>query len=343
MAHIFKQPTDQKGIIEFTHKEAGYFQTSNPIQSKINRLRSKYFIGIHFGGFSMGVAPPGYTDFVMGRKSVIGSPGKFHIQLASANFTPSFFQPTDQPKYWDIIHVARPSLVKRPVEFLKNIKKIYNLGYKFKILWVCPARKEEDPKDHLTNVVEIYRSMFTPSEQELFTLLRTSDDLGYLGLSQRQLAYFYQQSKVTTLFSDTEGSPKVIPEGLLCGCTIVVYKRLRGSGRDFLDSSNSVMFDDYDIAYKSLITAVERETKFDIEAIAEHMREDKTLPKLKEQFCHLYKQNNQSFDGELLNTDYLNLRLPAHFTNLPWGRGDFYTSDVMSESQFNIFADHLHI
>jgi G:T-mismatch repair DNA endonuclease (very short patch repair protein) len=342
LAHIFKKPTKQKGVIIFTHKEVGCFQSKPSILNKIGNIKNQCFIGVHFGGFSKGVAPPPYADFVMGRTSVVDSHGKFQIDLASANFTPSFFQPTNQPHYWDIIHVARPSLVKRPIEFIKNIKKLYNLGYKFKVLWVCPTRKEEEPRDHLTDVAEIYRSTFTPAEQELFTLLRLGNDLGYLGLSQRQLAYFYQHSKVITLFSDTEGSPKVITEGLLCGCDVVVYSGLRGSGRDFLDSTNSVMFNNYDYAFESLITAVERVCKVDVDKVAGYMREDKTVPKLKEKFNKLYQRNAQKFDGELINTDYLNLRLPAHFTNLPWGRGDFYTSDIMVESQFDIFMENLY-
>ena len=66
MAHIFKHPSEGKGVIVFTHKETGKAETV------ANQLRQKYFLGIHYGSAAnlYAMRQP-WQDFCMGAKSTV--------------------------------------------------------------------------------------------------------------------------------------------------------------------------------------------------------------------------------------------------------------------------------
>lgn len=104
--------------------------------------------------------------------------------------------------------MSRAGNVKRLDVFFDQVKKIYELGYRYKILLVCPKRNEETEQDHFVNIADVYYNTFTNEERHLFTLMRLDEDLEFKGLSKTQLAYFYQASKVSTLFSLCEEVPE---------------------------------------------------------------------------------------------------------------------------------------
>ena len=69
MAHIFKHPTDSaKGIVVISHQEA--YSGKDHYPDMMSRINEKYFIGVHYGGFSNGAPYPGFASFFMGRPSV---------------------------------------------------------------------------------------------------------------------------------------------------------------------------------------------------------------------------------------------------------------------------------
>ena len=347
MAHIFKKPSNgQNGIIVLSHQETGRIENNPDLYPMVNKLLDKYFIGVHYGGFSFGAHMPQFCHFYMGRDSVTDIkqrfPGAFHIPMASAQFTSTKFSYNpDVSKYWDIINVSRNAKIKKLDTFFQEVKKIYEAGYKYKILLVCASRKEETEQDHFVNIADVYYEMFTDEEREWFTLLRLSKDLEFKGLSKTQLAYLYQASKVSTLFSPQEGSPGVIPEALLTKLPVVTYKHQQGSGLDFLDNSNSILFENYEDAHHSLIEAVENYDKFNhnMDYLIENYREDKGVENIKTYFKKLYEIYNQQFDGELINTDDLVSRLPAHYVKLPWANKRFVNGHMTEMEQFKIFEE----
>lgn len=336
MATILKKPTESaKGVICFTHKEVSSIKPSC--------LQGKYFLGVHYGGFSIGATVPNWASFYFGRNSVVGNANHaIRIPLASANFTPECFKQIPCDKMWDIINVSRNARLKNLNLFFDAVKRLYSRKKMYRVLLVCPTRREENDWDHYTNITEVYYGRFSEKEREYFTLLRLSPELHYLGLSQSQLAMFYQHSKVCTLFSETEGSPKVITEALLCGCPIVVYNKQLGSGRDFLDKNNSVQFGNFAEADVALEEAVENYTSLiPSTALYDEMSITYTLPLLKQYLAGLYQSHGQVFDGELINTDNLNLRLPAHYVYNPWATSPYYTSDIKNAAQWEEFLRHV--
>jgi glycosyltransferase involved in cell wall biosynthesis len=345
MAHIFKHPSaHSKGIVVFTHQEVSHILSNPDIRRIIGNIEKNNFIGVHYGGFSFGSHYPPFCHFFMGRRSVVDiarrHPQTFEIPLGSAQFTSVDFCPNPAVhKYWDVICVSRNNVVKKLDVFFREIRKLYDNGYDYKILLVCPSRHEEEPRNHFLNITDVYYDMFSREERSRFTLLRLSPELEFKGMSKKQLSYFYQSSKVSTLLSDQEGSPGVIPEALLCGLPMVVYANQRGSGLDFLDETNSVQWLDYNEIYESLIHAVENYDKFNLNQtmLVMAFREDYNLKKLKNYFSNLYSKYGAFFDGELVNTDDLVSRLPAHYTGLPWANNRHYNGHMTTLDQFEIF------
>jgi glycosyltransferase involved in cell wall biosynthesis len=348
MAHIFKKhnkETKQKGIFVITHKEVDIF---NYIPEK---LRDLYYIGVHYGSAAnlRGTRKQPYQDFCMGARSTVAFLGEkpFRIPYNSRAFTPSYFiEDRSIPKYWDIINISRNANVKRLDQFLIAVRKLYDMGHMLKVLLVVPGCHNEKPETHFVDIVKAYEQLFNREERDLFTLMRLSPELGFLGISPSTIAHFYKSSKAFCLLSSAEGESRVIHEALLCGLPVVCYAGLLGGGRDYLNDTNSEQFADYDSIHLSLLKAAkgaDHHLVVDTENLSEELSEIKTLPKLKQLLEEMYNNDDNEFDGELINTDELNLRLPAHYLNVPWNTpaGNGVTADIVSKEQMTIFIKEL--
>ena len=376
MAHIFKLPKDgNKGILVFTHKEMKYFfRPSKPFGKKrpltylpfainlaytkyqkeprfvkeFEALRKKYFIGVHFGWHHTEFPELKYADFLMAGKGTVDFTPPAHIleiPMNSRNFISHRFADMNyNEKFWDIICVARAARFKNLDLLLKSIKKLNETEGKFhKVLLIIPPNANENPKQFYTEIIEDYYNWFTEEERNQITIMKLSKDLSLLGMPQNTLIHFYNASKVFTLFSEKEGESRVIAEALLCGLPVVVKSDLEGGGRDFLNPENAVYFDTFetaDIAFKTALANYETLRK-GTTSLKKDLRDDFTIPILKDYFKKLYQDNQMNFDGELLNLDYLDRRLPAHTHSVPWSINRFTTADIVSVEQFDIFKKYL--
>ena len=127
---------------------------------------------------------------------------------------------------------------------------------------------------------------------------------------------------------------------------MVIKRDQRGGAKDYLDKTNSVFFDTYDNAHEALIHAVKNYENFKIDSEKQQkvLGEENSLAEIKEYFNTLYEKNGQKFDGELINTDRLNVRIPAHLNeDIEWGRTRFKTADVLSEEQLTKFMKNLDL
>lgn len=377
MAHIFKHPTEySKGIVVFTHKEFNLFNYKlkpnstiirNPkvflknfykntllkksFQNKLRLIKKNYFIGIHWGGFSRGVYSPEWVDFNMTAKETakfVNSP--FIIPMNSANFTPEVMTNQNSEKYWDIICVAKNHKVKNLSILMHEIRKIYDLGYQYKVLFIIASNKNEDSHSFYTNILDDYFRMFNSKERELFTIIKTHPDTGFQGFSYSFLSHMYNQSKVFTIFSQKEGECRVIKEAQLCGLPIVVKSDMEGGGRDYLNKNNSIYFDDYEQAHKSLINAVESYNNFNFDTVnlRKDLSESSSIEKLHEYFKVLFENHNQEYDRKLTNLDNLNRRLPAHYfdQSITWASSEkfrFTTTDITNSKMLNQFCNALDL
>ena len=376
LAHIFKHPDrTAKGIVVFTHKELEFLRNRlvfsrrdwiNPftilkkaVKTLFNRKKNRdalslisdnYFIGIHWGFFSQNIETPEWVDFHMaaeGTCSFNGSP--YVIPLSSANFTPKIMKPIDAEKYWDVLCVAKNDKKKNYDLLINQVRKIYDCGYKYRILFVIASNRSEPEDGFYTSIFSDYFEKFSATERERFTIIKTHPETGFQGFSYSFLSHIYSQSKIFTIFSQREGECRAIKEAQLCGLPVVVKDDMEGGGRDYLNEENSSYFSNYDNAFKALIEAVENfeDFKVDYVGLEKHIGEESSLRKLKTFLEELYENNGQVFDGELLNTDNLNRRLPSHFfdADIRWANAPEYrfkTTDIVDQKMLSEFCDSLY-
>jgi len=320
----------------------------NRIEKVFNKIRRHYFIGVHIGANPAVISRYDNCDFYFASNQFDMKEIKhvLKIPLVSRNFTPKCFYNRRQEKYWDILCVARNIKIKNLDLFLKSIRKIYDLGYDFKVLLISPESRnqDQDPKKFYISLMNDYYKLFSDNERQNFSILQLSSEIGFPGLSSEVMSHFYNSSKIFSLFSNAEGGSKVISEALLCGLPVVVKENLEGGGRDFLSKDNSILFSSFENAHESLIKAVENFNLFNIEneTLCQNLSEEFSVEKLKEYFKKLFEENGQTFDGKLINTDRLNFRIPAHLNeNIPWTRDRFSTADIFSHIQLKIFMKNL--
>ncbi len=319
---------------------------SNIIRKAYRETRMHYFIGVHYGWTASSIPLYENCDFLMTPQKIDTNRNSqiLHIPLASRNFTPQCFQNKNQIKYWDILCVSRMGKFKNLDYLLKSIRKIFDQGCNYKVLMIVSENKKMDTKRFYTNLMDDYYSLFSYNERQNFSIMLLSSNIGFSGLPFEAMSHFYNSSKIFTLFSNVEGSSKAISEALLCGLPVVVKDNLEGGGRDFLRKNNSILFSSFENAHESLIVAVENYDLFKVEneTLRQSLSEEFSLEKIKEYFKKLFEENGQTFDGKLINTDHLNIRIPAHLNeNIPWAKDRFSTADILSHKQLKIFMRNL--
>ena len=317
-----------------------------PYSKAFQKIREQYFIGVHYGWTASRIPLYENCDFLMTAQQIDIKENNriLQIPLASRNFTPQCFQNKNQIKYWDILCVSRMVKFKNLNYFLKSIRKIFDQGYNYKVLMIVSENKKMGTKRFYTNLMDDYYSLFSYNERQNFSIMLLSSNLSFPGMPFEVMSHFYNSSKIFSLFSNVEGSSKVISEALLCGLPIVVKDDLEGGGRDFLSKDNSVLFSSFENAHESLIQAVENYDLFKVEneTLRQNLSEEFSLEKLKKYFKKLFEENGQTFDGKLINTDRLNIRIPAHLNeNIPWAKDRFSTADIVTRKQLEIFMRNL--
>ena len=374
MAHIFKHPTTKtKGIVVFTHKEMRWFFfnkkklikslakkfsfkksfeitktliSTNKLVDPFKKIQCQYFIGVHYGSNPTNDIYFKNCDFIMtpNKINITIDDHIIRIPLISRNFVPSLFTNRHQKKYWDILCMSRCQKFKNLDLLLKSVRKIYDLNYDYKILIFTQKNKDKDSKGFYTSLMDDYYELFSNKERNNFSIIQLSSEVALLGLSSELMVHLYNSAKIFTLFSQTEGGSKVISEALMCGLPVVVKNDLVGGGRDFLTKENSMFFSSYDTAHEVLIEAVDNYENFKVEPEQSRtlLGETESLEKLKGYFEILFDKHSQKFDGNLINTDRLNFRLPAHLNvDIEWAKDRFNTADILSMEQLTTFMDHL--
>ena len=375
MAHIFKYKMGSEfGVITLTHKEMFYIQSltsvkksKNPVSliksillvilfrkkiiKLIETLKTNYLVGVHWGWYFNNIKSPDWVDFHLAEESTCTFTNDVkRINLNSSKFIPkSISSKPKQEKFWDILCVAKSSKVKKLDEFLLSIRKIYDRGYSYKVLLLIASNLKEPDNLFYNDIFNDYNKLFSPSEKELFTIIKTHPKTGFQGLSYTTLGHFYRQSKVFALFSELEGVAKVIKEAQFSGLPIVLYSKFKGGGQDYVNKNNSITFDSYENAYLSLINAVENYTSFniDLKSISNELDESININKLKNGIKNIYKDLNLKWETDLINTDFLNRRLPAHFYEpftIPWAKDEefrYKSTDILSIKMLKNFIHHV--
>lgn len=216
MACILKAPTEEtKGVVIFTTQERDrLILTDKKLQEKIRSLRDRWVVGLHHNWHDYNFVYNSLFDFSMaGEEDLREATGKSVplIPMDACNFVPDFFKPSQGEKFWDILYIARAVFFKRIPEFFECIRALYDKGYKYRVLFICPIppydRKET--KTVFYNIRKVYDGMFSAEEKNLFILLTLNYRYPFpFGLET--LSYFYKSSKIFVHFAEDERRCRVV-------------------------------------------------------------------------------------------------------------------------------------
>lgn len=350
MAHIFKNPTlDSKGIIVFTHKEWP-FLLDNALSS-IQELKEYYYLGWNQGTYFGNLQNfPSIIDFTLASPTALNYPDNGSTQkidLMDRNFLLSDYKNMGiKDRFYDIISISRAIKIKNVPSLLQAVRKLNDKKIYPKTLIIIPVSEMEVniPEKYDLDIVKQYEELFNYEERKNITLLRLSPELGFLGVSPQTINWLYNNSKVLYIGSKSEGGCRVTHEALLCGCDIVYYKDHQGPMVDYLNSNNSVPFNDYNTIDEALDKAYSKYSYNESQTLKfeELLSERHALKNLTPHFNKLYKKNNQVFDGKLINCDNLSNRLPAHHIEVPWNDDEFPTADILSIGRLTKFITYLN-
>lgn len=227
MACILKLPSDgSKGVVTFTTQERDQFILGNKsLQEKITSLKKDWVIGLHHNWHDYKFCYNPLFDFSMAGEEDLkeqdGVPFPL-VPLDACDFVPEYFKPVSGEKFWDILYVARAVRFKKIPEFFECVRRLYDQGKRYRILFICsvPPYKWSQRKTVFYDIRKVYNSMFSEEEQDYFTLL-TIDYRYPFPFDLSTLAHFYRSSKIFVHFADNERRCRVASYAWESGMPVV--------------------------------------------------------------------------------------------------------------------------
>lgn len=227
MACILKAPSaDSCGVMVVTTQERDHQIKGDPeLRKAIESLKGRWLIGLHHNWHDWKFRYDPLFDFSMaGDGDLIEVDGKEvpRIPMDACNFVQETFYPGTAEKFWDILYVARAVNFKRIPEFFEAVRRLYDRGHKYRVLFICPV-PPYDPKEEKTvfyKIRDVYDKMFSEAEKDLFNLL-TIEYRYPFPFDLDTLSHFYRSSKVFVHTADDERRCRVAAYAWASGLPVV--------------------------------------------------------------------------------------------------------------------------
>jgi glycosyltransferase involved in cell wall biosynthesis len=323
MVNFIKRPAGaSKGILVFTHKEREILCCENSALDRLlSRLAEKYVFGMHWGGYVPNIRNVPHIRFHLGGKWVAPLLPKTSpplIPLCSRNFISDDFCPSDSKKYWDVIAVGRCVPEKRHEDYLHTLRYLFDVRPKSRAALIAPI----DASDvaYANSLSSLLNELFNADEQRRIDIIMPYNIPVHklLAISQETIARLMQMSRVFVHTSLAEGNVRVVHEALLCGLPCVMPREVDGGGHDYLNESNSRLFDTLSEAGAQLVALLENPP--DMEAEARRLSEDlwasRSLLRLEEELKKLFADFGEVYEGYLEPGNYSQV-LSSHTQRLP--------------------------
>ena len=289
------------------------------LQEKIWALKDKWVVRLHHNWHDYNFAYNPLFDFSMaGEEDLREVSGKSIplIPMDACNFVPEFFRPSQSENFWDILYIARAVYFKRIPEFFECIRSLYDRGYKYKVLFICPIPPYDRKATRTVfyNIREVYDGMFSEEEKNLFTLLTLN--YGYpFPFDLETIAYFYRSSKIFVHFADEERRCRVAAYAWATGIPVVgmpciaslLPKELRVSPYYYEVS-------DYSHFPEESVSAL-NDSKFDkkdFEKVIEHFSVVYTRQVLSQRLEEFFAAKGLDYETGCLSLSNLDIRLGRH-------------------------------
>lgn len=228
MACILKAPSAHScGVMIISTQERDHQINRDPtLREAINQLKKdRWLIGLHHNWHDLKFTYDPLYDFSMaGEGDLVEVQGKEVplIPMDACNFVPDIFRPGAGEKFWDILYVARAVNFKRIPEFFESIRRLYDAGHKYRVLFICPV-PPYDPKEEKTvfyKIREAYDKLFSEPEKDLFNLLTINYRYPF-PFDLETLAHFYRSSKIFVHTADDERRCRVAAYAWASGLPVV--------------------------------------------------------------------------------------------------------------------------
>ena len=292
MACIISPPfRSRKGVLSLTTSDLRQLADESDLSTLLRSLRSRYMIGLHHNWHPVDFQLPNGFDFhFLESKDLIFPQNELLFELDACNFTPKIFEgPLGKPK-WDILIVGRTANFKRPFKTLETIREIYDAGHALKVLWICPMENDLSENSEAYDLLDLYESLFTAAEKEMFTLLNPSANFPFT-FSRDELALFYQSSRLYVHFADFETRCRTAAYAFVAGIPVVGYQSIVNILPDELHNEPTFYEVDGDDYVSPIIRALTSESTTPRSECAKILSESYSVIKF-------VKQLNEAFSPE---------------------------------------------
>ncbi len=319
MATILKIPTEKtKGVFVLTTQERDNFILLDDIlRKKIETMKEKWLIGLHHNRHDYEFDYNPIFDFSMaGETDLIEKNGKKFslLPMDACNFVPKFFRPGKSEKFWDILYVARAVKFKKIPEFFQFVRKAFDRGKKYRILFICPVPpfKEEDKKSVFYKIREVYEKTFNPEERKLFVLLDIHADYPF-PFDLETLAHFYKSSKIFVHFANDERRCRVAAYAWASGLPVVGMECI-GSllPKNLKTKPYFYEIRDYKEFEKNIDEALANINNYNSSEVEEYFDLANSIERLEIELQKIFKEKNLIFNESKTFNKNLDIRLGRH-------------------------------
>ena len=311
----------------------------------LSKLQEKYRVGVHVGS-SLPADHPAFDsdrwDFILCTEKLWrGPPSLKMIPLSSAHFIPErFSSKVPQKKEWDLTYIATDSWYKNWPIFAKVSRELVEQDSKFKILAVSTHTNEPGRKNFVKWLKRKLGDTYGKNVTH-FTAVTNGADKGF---DQEKISSILRSTKFFVLFSQSEGSSKVVGEALMSGCSVFIYKAFREECADW-----PMIPEDHLLQEGSEASQIRKRLVFENEtgaSLAPPANEIINYCGLEHNVRRLSSELSRilGFSVNISPDDHLRFRLPAHTAlDMPWfsaskGRA---TSDLSKIREWAQFKRHL--
>jgi len=354
---LLKKTKDYKGILIVTHKESPYWE------KYLTELKDSYYILIHNGSANNPMFPRYLTYNLIADSRCFNEKclpfttrnfldktfnNNFNIvevnkKLQSIIENNKFdFEIKDfNSKQFDFIGVTRFSDYKKPLEQIKFMK---TCGSEFKY---CLIILSVDGHDNELLRQEINKLLPIKNLLYIDTKNIKSNNQTFKGFNSSELSVFYQTSKVYMHTCEAEGESRTIHEALCCGCKILAKENMFGGGLDYLNLSNSILYNKENV-YKKMLEIIKSIENYKLDPqLFKRLSETHSIQDLLSiLYNNLNYENYFSSFEEFINisdTNKLQFKLPAHYLDVPWYLKEKPTADILTDKQLDIFNKFYNI
>ena len=349
----------QRGLIVLTHKEIFLLEhgkltkgsrrsITSPNLARfarkvMSRIRDDYLVGAHIGGKISPDHPVfsgSFQDFTMATPlQWRASNAHPVVPLVSAFFIPKTFSKyTRRRRSWDLIHVATDGPGKNWDRFVSIAAQLISQQPHLRILTVSTHGSEKS-QSHLRSKFEKIKSEISGGLHHISLLTKN----GERGLPAAVMANLLGDSKVICLFSQSEGTPKIITEAMMAGCFPVVYEDLLRTCSFLPDLATyeNTMKETKEL--EKISAAITRFSEEISDRMCQVAQAKFELVK-NVQYLQIFLRDLTGQDWDLPKHEDLRLRLPAHTRNgADWFRDktNVSTTDLATRKNWADFESWL--